>query len=118
MSRVKTNVARLKRRKRLLKSMKGAYLGRSKHYRHALQTKRRALVYATRDRKVKKRDFRQKWIVALNAACRANNIMYSSFINGLKKAKVELNRRVLAKIALNDPSSFTELTKTATSAKI
>jgi large subunit ribosomal protein L20 len=114
MSRVKTNVARLKRRKKLLKSVRGAYLGRSKHYRHALQTKRRALVYATRDRKVKKRDFRQKWILTLNAACRANGIMYSRFINGLHKAKIGLDRKALAYIAVNDPSGFTELTIIAT----
>ena len=113
MARVKTNVARRKRVKKVLKRAKGQWGDRSKQY---LQAKRSLLhsdVYAYRDRKKRKIEFRQLWIARLNAGARAAGITYSKFINGLKKAKVTLNRKMLAELAVNEPKAFQKLVEVA-----
>ncbi|MBI4569196.1 MAG: 50S ribosomal protein L20 [Planctomycetes bacterium] len=104
--RVKTNVARKRYVKKVLKRAKGFYLRRGTSYRLAHIQVTRSHRYATRDRKVRKREFRALWIVRLNAAARAQGIAYSRLIDGLKKAKVEVNRKVLADLAVNDPAAF------------
>ncbi|OGX31259.1 MAG: 50S ribosomal protein L20 [Omnitrophica WOR_2 bacterium RIFCSPLOWO2_12_FULL_46_30] len=113
MARVKTNVARRKRVKKVLKRAKGQWGDRSKQY---LQAKRSLLhsdVYAYRDRKKRKIEFRQLWIARLNAGARAAGITYNKFINGLKKAKVTLNRKMLAELAVNEPKAFQKLVEVA-----
>ena len=114
MARVKTGVVRRRRHKRLLKLAKGFYSGRRKHFRKAKEQLERSLVYAYRDRRRKKRDFRRLWIIRINAACRLNDLSYSRFMNGLKKAGIELDRKVLADMAMNDAAAFA---KVATAAK-
>jgi len=104
--RVKTGVVRRRRHKKLLKQARGFFSGRRKHYRKAKEQLERSLVYAYRDRKNKKRDFRRLWITRINAACRLNDISYSRFINGLTKAGIELDRKILADMAMNDPKAF------------
>jgi large subunit ribosomal protein L20 len=94
------------RKKRVLKAAKGFYGDRSRRYRLAKETVARAMRFATRDRKVKKREFRSLWIVRINAACRERGLTYAQLIHGLKKAKVALDRKVLADIAVSDPSTF------------
>ena len=111
--RVKTGTVRRRRHKKILKMAKGFYSGRRKHFRKAKEQVERSLVYAFRDRKQKKRDFRRLWIVRINAACRLNDINYSRFINGLKKAGIELDRKILADLAMNEPEVFAELVKKA-----
>lgn len=106
MARVKTGVIRRRRHKKILKLARGFYSARHKHFRKAKEQLERSFVYAYRDRRRKKRDFRRLWIVRINAACRLNNISYSRFINGLKKAKIELDRKVLADLAMNDSQAF------------
>lgn len=113
MARVKTNVARRKRVKKVLKRAKGQWGDRSKQY---LQAKRSLLhsdVYAYRDRKKRKIEFRQLWIARLNAGAKAAGITYNKFINGLKKAKVALNRKMLAELAVNEPKAFQKLIEVA-----
>jgi len=114
--RVKTGTVRRKRHKKILKMAKGFYSGRRKHFRKAKEQVERSLVYAFRDRKQKKRDFRKLWIIRINAACRLNNINYSRFINGLKKAGIELDRKVLADLAMNEPETFAKLVEQAKAA--
>ncbi len=109
MARVKTGVVRRRRHKKVLKLARGFYSGRRKHFRKAKEQLERSLVYAYRDRRRKKRDFRRLWIVRINAACRLNDISYSRFINGLKKAGIELDRKILANIAMDDAKSFAKL---------
>jgi large subunit ribosomal protein L20 len=109
MARVKHSVARRRRKKRLLKQAKGYYGDRSKQYQQARRTVARALAYAYRERRVKKRNFRRLWIARINAACRAAGVKYSQFINGLKKAKVKLDRKVLADLAVKDSQAFKKL---------
>ncbi|MEO1923647.1 MAG: 50S ribosomal protein L20 [Nautiliaceae bacterium] len=109
MMRVKTGTVRRKRHKKILKMAKGFYSGRRKHFRKAKEQVERSLVYAFRDRKQKKRDFRKLWIVRINAACRLNDISYSRFINGLKKANIDLDRKILADLAMNEPETFANL---------
>ncbi len=104
-----------KRRKKVLKLAKGFRGGRSKLYRTAADAVDKALMYAYRDRKARKRDFRRLWIARINAAARLNNLSYSKFIHGLKVANVELDRKILAEMAVSDPSGFTELAKLASS---
>ncbi|SVB39997.1 uncharacterized protein METZ01_LOCUS192851 [marine metagenome] len=104
-----------KRRKRWLKAAKGFWLRRSKLYRYAKDALDHGRQYAYRDRRNKKRDFRALWNVRINAACRANDITYSRFIEGLKAAEVEVNRKVLADIAAQDESAFIDLVKVAQS---
>lgn len=109
MARVKTGVVRRRRHKKILKLARGFYSARHKHFRKAKEQLERSLVYAYRDRRRKKRDFRRLWIVRINAACRLNDISYSRFINGLKKAKIELDRKVLADLAMNDAAGFVKV---------
>ena len=104
-----------KRRKKVLKLAKGFRGGRSKLYRTAADAVDKALMYAYRDRKARKRDFRRLWIARINAAARLNNLSYSKFIHGLKIANVELDRKILAEMAISDPSGFAELAKLASS---
>jgi len=104
--RVKTGVVRRRRHKKLLKQAKGFYSGRRKHFRKAKEQLERSLVYAYRDRRQKKRDFRRLFIIRINAGCRLNGINYSKFINGLKKANIELDRKILADLAMNHPEAF------------
>nr|WP_201767791.1 50S ribosomal protein L20 [Lebetimonas sp. JS170] len=111
--RVKTGTVRRKRHKKILKMAKGFYSGRRKHFRKAKEQIERSLVYAFRDRKQKKRDFRKLWIVRINAACRLNGISYSRFINGLKKAGIELDRKILADLAMNEPETFAAVAQKA-----
>ena len=109
MARVKTGVVRRRRHKKILKLARGFYSARHKHFRKAKEQLERSLVYAYRDRRRKKREFRRLWIVRINAACRLNDISYSRFINGLKKAKIELDRKVLADLAMNDAAGFAKV---------
>ncbi len=107
--RVKTGVVRTRRHKRLLKQARGFYSGRRKHFRKAKEQLERSLVYAYRDRRQKKRDFRRLWIVRINAAARLNGMNYSTFMHGLKLANIELDRKILADMAMNAPESFTKV---------
>lgn len=107
--RVKTGVIRRRRHKKILKLARGFYSGRRKHFRKAKEQLERSLCYAFRDRKRKKRDFRRLWIVRINAACRINNISYSRFMYGLKLAHVELDRKILSDMAMNEPENFVKI---------
>ena len=113
MPRVKRGTKRKNRRKKLLGLAKGYYLNKSKLYKFAKESVEKALVYAYRDRKARKRDFRRLWIVRIGAAARQNGINYGQFMHGLKTAGVDLDRKVLADIALQDPAAFTRLAETA-----
>ncbi|MDA8052671.1 MAG: 50S ribosomal protein L20 [Deltaproteobacteria bacterium] len=115
MSRVKRGILTKKRHKKVLKLAKGYYGARSRLFKSAQETVLKGLNYAYRDRRVKKRRFRGLWIVRINAACRANDISYSKFINALNKKGINLNRKVLAEIALTDPAAFSGLVKEITS---
>ena len=116
MPRVKTGVVRRRRHKKVLKLARGFYSARHKHFRKAKEQLERSLVYAFRDRKQKKREFRKLWIIRINAACRLNGMSYSVFMNGLKRASIELDRKILADFAMNDAAAFTALTNQATAA--
>jgi len=116
MPRVKTGIVRRRRHKKILKLARGFYSGRRKHFRKAKEQLERSLVYAFRDRRQKKRDFRQLWIIRINAACRLNDINYSRFMNGLKIAGIELDRKILADMAMNDFAAFSTLAKTSKAA--
>ena len=107
--RVKRGFKARKRRKKVLKLAKGYRGGRSKLFRTATDAVDKALMYAYRDRRVRKRDFRRLWIARINAATRMNNLSYSKFIRGLKLAGVELDRKVLAELAISDPSGFSQI---------
>ena len=107
--RVKTGIVRHRRHKKLLKQARGFYSGRRKHFRKAKEQLERSLVYAYRDRRQKKRDFRKLWIIRINAATRLNGMNYSTFIHGLKLANIELDRKVLADMAMNTPESFAKV---------
>lgn len=115
MPRVKNSVATRKRRKKILKLAKGYFGSKSKLFRVANQQVMKSLAYAYRDRKARKRDFRKLWITRINAAARNNGLSYSRFIDGLKKAGVEINRKMLAELAVNDPEAFSHLAKVAKS---
>jgi large subunit ribosomal protein L20 len=117
MARVKTTVARLKRRNKILRAAKGARGARSKLYKTAKETVERAMRYAYRDRRTKKRDFRRLWIVRINAAARQHDLSYSQFMAGLRHAGVEINRKVLADLAVRDPTAFGELAAVAKKGK-
>ena len=106
MPRTKKGAARRQAKKRLFKRAKGMRGARSKLYRVAKQSVMKAEQYAYRDRRAKKRDFRRLWITRISAACRQRDIAYSVFVNGLKKAGITLDRKVLADLALNDPQAF------------
>lgn len=109
MARVKGAMRTRARHKKILKLAKGYFGGKSKLFRIANQAVMKSLVYAYRDRKAKKRDFRKLWIARINAAARINGLSYSRFINGLKKAGITLNRKVLADMAVNDAAGFAQL---------
>jgi large subunit ribosomal protein L20 len=109
--------ARLRRRKRILKAAKGFYGARSKRLRTASDAVDRAMASAFKDRKRKKRDFRRLWITRISAACRMRDINYSRFMNGLKKASVDINRKMLSEIAISDAAAFDALVQTALQAK-
>ena len=109
MAKIKHSVATKRRKKRTLKRTKGFWGDRSKQYQQARRTLMHALVYSYRDRRMKKREFRALWVARINAACRAAGITYSQFMHGLKSAKVALNRKVLAELAVRDSAAFLKL---------
>ena len=113
MARVKRGVTARARHKKVLKLAKGYYGARSRVYRVAVQAVTKAGQYAYRDRRTKKRQFRQLWIARINAASRQNGLSYSRFINGLKKASVEIDRKILADIAVHDKTTFAALVSKA-----
>ena len=113
MPRVKRGVTARARHKKILKQAKGYYGARSRVYRVAKQAVIKALQYAYRDRRQRKRQFRALWIVRINAAARRFDLSYSRFMNGLKKADIALDRKVLADLAVNDPSAFEALANRA-----
>ncbi|TDE87155.1 50S ribosomal protein L20 [Deinococcus sp. S9] len=117
MPRVKTGIVRRRRHKKVLKRAKGFWGSRSKQYRNAFQTLLNAATYEYRDRRNKKRDFRRLWIQRINAGARLHGMNYSTFINGLKLAGVDLNRKVLADIAAREPEAFQVLVNTAKGAR-
>lgn len=106
MPRVKNSVATRRRRKKILDLAKGARGGRSKLFKSAKETVKRGLTYAFRDRRVRKREFRQLWIARINAATRANGMTYSDFMHGLRIAGIDIDRKVLADLAVNDAAAF------------
>ena len=109
MSRVKNSVATRARRKKIIKLAKGYFGRKSTVFKMANQAVMKYAVYAFRDRRAKKRDFRKLWIARINAAARMNGTTYSRLMNGLKKNNIELNRKVLADMAVNDPAGFAKL---------
>jgi large subunit ribosomal protein L20 len=113
MPRVKRGVVARRRHNKILKMAKGYRGARSKLFKTANEAVNRALAYSFRDRKVRKREFRKLWIVRINAASRIHGLSYSQMMNGLKKAGVNLNRKIMADLAVNDPSAFGELVKVA-----
>lgn len=117
MARVKHAVAKRRRHKRTLKAAKGAWGRRSKLFRRAKETVTRGMAFSTRDRKNRKRAFRSLWITRLHAACEAENVRYNRFVAGLKAARVELDRKVLADLAVSDPSAFRQIVEVAKRAK-
>jgi large subunit ribosomal protein L20 len=113
MPRVKRSVHARKKRRKVLDQAKGYYGRKSTHYRYAKEQVEHSLVYAYRDRRTKKRTFRQLWIVRINAAARANGLSYNQLMNGLTKAGVELDRKSLADIAVSDPAAFAAVAEQA-----
>lgn len=113
MVKVKHSAATRKRKKKVLKKAKGYWGDRSKQFQQARRALMHALVYAYRDRRNKKREFRRLWITRINAACRAAGITYSAFIKGLKKSKVALDRKILADLAVKDSQAFKRLVEIA-----
>ena len=109
MPRVKTGIVRRKIHKKVLKEAKGYRVDIKTNYKKANEAVKKAMAYATEHRKHKKRKMRELWIIRINAAARLNGISYSKFMNGLKKAGIELDRKVLADIALNNPAEFAKL---------
>ncbi len=107
--RIKRGNKARRRRKKVLKLAKGFRGGRSKLFRTAADAVDKALKYAYRDRKVRKRDFRKLWIIRINAAARMNDLSYSKFIHGLKLANIDLDRKVLAELAISDPAAFSQI---------
>ena len=116
MPRVKRGTKRRNRRKKVLRRAKGYYIGKSTLFRQAMLAVDKSLGYAYRDRRARKRQFRSLWTIRINAAARQNEMSYSRFMSGLKKAGVTLDRKILADLAITDPAGFTTLTKTARSA--
>ena len=115
MARVKGAMMTRKRRNKVLKAAKGYWGAKSKHFKMAKQAVLKSGNYAFAGRKMKKRDFRQLWIARINAACKMNGMNYSTFMHGLKLANVEINRKMLAEMAVNDKAAFTQLTELAKS---
>jgi len=106
MARIKRSVNGMKKRRKIFKLAKGYWGARSKQYRVAREAVMKAMAYAYIGRKLRKRDFRRLWIARINAACRAQGINYSSFMNGLKKAGITINRKMLSELAIHDPEAF------------
>lgn len=113
MARIKHSVSTRRRKKRVMKAAKGWYGDRSRRYRLAKESVARALSFATRDRKVKKREFRSLWIARINAACRQAGLTYSGLMFGLKKAQVSLDRKIISELAVSDPAAFKKLAEIA-----
>lgn len=113
MARVTRGTRGTRRRKKVLKMAKGYTGGRGRLLRTATEAVNRALYYAHRDRKVRKREFRQLWITRINAAARLNGLSYSQFINGLRKANVSVDRKILSDLALSDPEGFSKIAQLA-----
>ena len=111
--RVKRGFKSRRRRKKILKLARGYRGGRSKLFRTAADSVDKALMYAYRDRKARKRDFRRLWIARINAGARMNEMSYSKLINGLKRANVELDRKILAEMAVSDPATFSKVVRMA-----
>ena len=109
MPRANSSVPRHRRRRKMIKQAKGYYGARSRTFKSAKEAVLKAGLYAYRDRRQRKRQFRRLWITRINAACRLNEITYSAFINALNVKGIELNRKILADLALRDPQAFTEL---------
>ena len=116
MARVKGATTTRRRHKKILKLAKGYFGGKSKLYRTANEAVMKSLQYAYIGRKLKKRDFRSLWITRISAAAQANGINYSRFINGLKKANIDLNRKVFAELAVSDPAAFAAIAEKAKAA--
>ena len=113
MARVKGAMMTRKRRNKILKMAKGYWGAKSKHFKMANQAVMKSGVYAYVGRKRKKRDFRRLWITRISAACKLNGMNYSTFMNGLKKAGIVINRKMLSELAVNDKAAFAQLTETA-----
>ena len=113
MARVKGAMMTRKRRNKILKMAKGYWGSKSKHFRVVNQAVMKSLSYAYTGRRLKKRDFRSLWITRISAACKMNGMNYSTFMNGLKKSGIELNRKMLSEMAIHDPASFNALVETA-----
>ena len=113
MARIKRAVNAHKKRRKVLKLAKGYWGAKSKQYRTASEQVRRSLRYAYTGRKLRKRDFRRLWIIRINAAARLSGMSYSTFINGLKKKNIEVNRKMLADLAVNDAAAFAQLVEIA-----
>ena len=118
MARIKRAVAKRKRKKKYFKLTKGYFGAKSRQYRTVREASKRSGNYAFRDRKARKREFRRLWITRINAATREHGMSYSTFMNGLKKASIELDRKVLADLALNDPKAFTQLVEESKKTKV
>ena len=117
MARVKGAMMTRKRRNKTLKMAKGYWGAKSKHFKMAKEQVMKSLQYAYIGRRLKKRDFRQLWITRISAACRPNGINYSTFMNGLKKANVKIDRKMLAELAVNDKAAFAQLVEMAKAQK-
>ena len=115
MARVKRAMMTRKRRNKVLKMAKGYWGAKSKHFKMAKQAVMKSGMYAYAGRRLKKRDFRQLWITRISAACKANGMNYSTFMHGLKLAEVQIDRKMLAELAVNDKAAFTQLTELAKS---
>ncbi|HET7586109.1 MAG TPA: 50S ribosomal protein L20 [Gemmatimonadaceae bacterium] len=116
MPRVKSNVARLKRKKQIMKAARGGFGARSKLWKAAKENVERGWAYAYRDRRNRKREFRRLWITRINAAARLHDMSYSVFMHGLKRAGIEVDRKMLADLAVRDPQAFTMLADKARAA--
>ncbi len=117
MARIKGAIMTRKRRKKVLKLAKGYYGAKSRHFKMAKQAVMKSGNYAYISRRLKKRDFRRLWITRISAACRANDMSYSTFMNGLTKAGITLNRKMLSEIAISDADAFTALVEKAKAAR-
>jgi large subunit ribosomal protein L20 len=118
MARVKRAINAKKKHKKVLEQAKGYYGNKSRTFRSANEQVMHSLRYSFRDRRARKGDFRSLWITRINAACRENGMSYSRFINGLKVAGIEVDRKILADLAVTDPAAFTKLVETAAAAKV
>ena len=115
MARIKRAMMTRKRRNKVLKMAKGSWGSKSKHYKMANQAMMKSLTYAYTGRRLKKRDFRRLWITRISAACKANGMNYSTFMHGLKLADVQIDRKMLSELAVNDKAAFGQLTELAKS---